>query len=309
MALRGVKPKAVEKRLKALFFGPAGVGKTTAAIQFPRPYLIDTERGAENPQYVAFLDKSHGAYFFTADFSEMLTEVRSLLTEKHEYRTLIIDPLTVVYNDLVDKAADSLADESKGLDGTEFGRHKAKADRKLKHLLNLLLRLDMNVIITSHAKTLWKKEGERLLDLGQTFDCYAKLDYLFDLVFEVQQRGQERVGITRKTRVEAFALGEAFPFNYPAIADKYGRAVLEREAQAQELATPDQVLELRHLVEVLRIEDEIVEKWLDKARADTFAEMPRDAALKCIDFCLSRVKAQPVPVEEPKADKRTRGAA
>ena len=52
MALRGKKPEAVEKRMKALFFGPAGVGKTTAAIQFPAPYLIDTDRGAENDQYV-----------------------------------------------------------------------------------------------------------------------------------------------------------------------------------------------------------------------------------------------------------------
>jgi GTPase SAR1 family protein len=42
MALRAKKPEAVEKRLKALFYGSAGVGKTTAAIQFPRPYLIDT---------------------------------------------------------------------------------------------------------------------------------------------------------------------------------------------------------------------------------------------------------------------------
>ena len=37
MALRGKKPEAIQKRLKALFFGLPGVGKTTAAIQFPRP--------------------------------------------------------------------------------------------------------------------------------------------------------------------------------------------------------------------------------------------------------------------------------
>lgn len=48
MALRGVKPTAIQKRLKALFYGAAGVGKTTAAISFPSPYLIDTEKGAEN---------------------------------------------------------------------------------------------------------------------------------------------------------------------------------------------------------------------------------------------------------------------
>ena len=46
--LRARKPEAVTKRLKLFMFGPAGVGKTTAAIQFPNSYIIDCERGAEN---------------------------------------------------------------------------------------------------------------------------------------------------------------------------------------------------------------------------------------------------------------------
>ena len=46
--LRARKPEAVTKRLKLFMFGPAGVGKTTAAIQFPNSYIIDAERGSEN---------------------------------------------------------------------------------------------------------------------------------------------------------------------------------------------------------------------------------------------------------------------
>jgi flagellar biosynthesis GTPase FlhF len=45
MALRAKKPEAVEKRLKLFMYGPAGVGKTTAAIQFPNAYIIDCEKG------------------------------------------------------------------------------------------------------------------------------------------------------------------------------------------------------------------------------------------------------------------------
>jgi Rad3-related DNA helicase len=103
MALRGVKPEAIQKRLKALFYGGAGVGKTTAAIQFPAPYLIDTEKGAENVQYTKLLQKAGGVVYQTTDFDELMKEVKSLLTEKHEYKTLIIDPLTILYNDLLDQ--------------------------------------------------------------------------------------------------------------------------------------------------------------------------------------------------------------
>lgn len=286
MALRGLKPDAVPKRLKCLLYGPPTSGKTTAAIQFPSPYLIDTERGAENPQYVALLKKSGGLYFGTADFDDMLVEVTALMTEKHEYRTLIIDPLTTVYNDLLDKSAKSLVTKEDP-EGMAFGRHKAKADRKVKHLLNLLLRLDMNVIITSHAKIQW---GEGMTKLGNTFDCYAKLDYLFDLCLELQKRGKDRVAIVRKTRIESFPEGDQFEFSYDEIANRYGREVLERKAAVQALASEQQVAEIKRLVDLLKVPDETTDRWLDKAGAETFAELPEDAAAKCVTYLNNQIK-------------------
>jgi DNA polymerase III delta prime subunit len=272
MALRGVKPAEVQKRLKALFYGSAGVGKTTAAINFPNVYLIDTEKGATNSQYIKILEKNNGAIFQTSDFDELLIEVKSLLTEKHHYKTLVIDPLTTVYNDLLDKAALKV--------GTEFGRHYGEANKSMKHLLNLLLRLDLNVIITSHAKT---EYGANLAVLGQTYDCYKKLDYLFDLVFEIQKRGKERVGIVKKSRIETFADTEAFPFSYDEIADRYGRDIVEKEAEAQALATDEQVCEILRLIDLLKVPHEVYEKWLTKAESQTFEEMPTKTIQQCID--------------------------
>jgi hypothetical protein len=291
MALRGITPKLVEKRAKLFLFGGPGVGKTTCAIQFPSPYLIDTERGAENDEYVAKLQAAGGAYFFTADFDELLREVTTLLTEKHGYRTLILDPLTVVYNDLLDRCARELAEKDKTgqSDGTEFGRHKALADRKVKRLVNLLLRLDMNVVITSHSKTRWEKVGSEFKDAGTTFDCYAKLDYIFDLVFELQKRGSERVVVVRKTRMGAFPEGDVFPASYDAIAERYGRAILERGAVAVELATAEQVAEIQRLVDLLKIESSVTDKWLAKADADNFDEFPRDVAEKIIASLIAKV--------------------
>jgi len=282
MALRGVKPTSVQKRLKALFFGPAGCGKTSCAIQFPAPYLIDTERGAENDQYVKMLDKSGGAYFSTSDFDDMVKECTSLLTEKHNYKTLIIDPLTVVYNDLLDKAAKKV--------GTEFGRHYGEANTRMRHLLNLLLRLDMNVIITSHAKN---EYGENLKVIGETFDCYKKLDYLFDLVFKIEKHGKERKGRVVKTRCEGFPESQVFPFTYDEIAERYGRDILERTAIAETLASADQVSELERLIALLKTPTEVVDKWLDKAQAANLAELPSDVATKCISFLMNQIKNTP----------------
>ena len=294
MALRAVKPTTLEKRLKALFYGPAGVGKTTAAIQFPRPYLIDPERGAENDQYVKLLASRGGVYFGAeqgaTDADEVIREVTSLLSEKHDFVTLIIDPLTVIYNDLIEKGIREIG-------GTEFGRHKAPADRKIKHLFNLLLRLDMNVVITSHAKGKWRrsvnaKGQEVVAEDGMTFDCYGKLEYLFDLVFEIDKRGAERVGIVRKTRVEAFPEGDVFPFSYAEIARRYGKKTLERGAEPEELASAGQVAQLENLCQQLSVPQETIDRWFAKAGADSFAELPADAAGKCIKSLLSKLTAE-----------------
>src|SRR5258708_15272035 len=152
MSLRGKKPTEVTKRLKEFFYGMPKVGKTTAAINFPKVYLIDTERGSENKAYTDILEKNGGVIFQTSDFNEILKEIKALMTEKHEFKTLVIDPFTMMYNDLVEKCAEELRSKAKESDATgmEFGRHIALADKRVRHMINLLYKLDMNVIITSH---------------------------------------------------------------------------------------------------------------------------------------------------------------
>ena len=279
MALKAKKPAMIESRLKALFYGCAGVGKTMAAIQFPRPYIIDTEGSTNKPQYVRAIEAVDGAVLMTVDFDEMVNEVRELLTTKHEYKTLVIDSLTLLYNDLLEKAERKV--------GTEFGRHYGEANKRMKQLLNLLFRLDMNVIITSHSKN---EYGANLSVLGQTFDCYKKLDYLFDLVFEIQKRGTHRVGLVKKSRIESFPDSESFPFSYDEIANRYGRHIIERDAVAQELASPDQVNEMLRLVDLLKVPVETYQKWLDKASSECWEDMQKDSIQKCIDHLKSKIQ-------------------
>ncbi len=279
MALRGVKPESMQKRLKALFYGSAGVGKTMAAIQFPKPYIIDTEGSTDKKQYVAAISKNDGAVLITQDFDELMVEVRTLLTEKHDYKTLIIDSLTILYNDLLDKAEKKV--------GSEFGRHYNEANKKMKSLLNFLFRLDMNVIITSHSKN---EYGQNLAVLGQTFDCYKKLDYLFDLVFEIQKRAKDRVGIVKKSRIESFPDGETFPFSYDEIAKRYGAEVMEREAVSEKLATKEQIARLKELIELYKEPQEIIDKWLSKANAESFDEMNESIIVKLIKHMENKAK-------------------
>jgi hypothetical protein len=291
MALRGKKPSKNDKRLKLLLYGKAGVGKTTACIQFPKVYLIDTEKGATNDQYVDQINQVGGAYFFTNDPHELIAEVTSLLSEKHDYKTLVIDPLTTIYNDLCMASQRKIAmQEGKDIDAKEvtaFSRPRAAADRHAKHLIGLLTRLDMNVIITSHAKAQWDNGAPTGKD---TFDCYSKLDYLFDLAVEVQKRGKERVGVVRKSRVLGFDDNDVFPFSYDEVAVRYGREVLEKESVPVVLATPAQVEEIHALLSERKDGQELSDKWLSKADAEAWNEVGAAEIEKAIHFLKNPTK-------------------
>lgn len=271
MALRAKKPEAVTKRLKLFMFGPAGVGKTTAAIQFPSSYIIDCERGTEN--YDKLITASNSAVYTTTDIHEVIQEVKNLLTEKHEFRTLVIDPITPLYQDLLDKAERKV--------GSDFGRHYGEANKEMKRLVNLIMALDMNVVMTAHSKDLY---GAKLEKLGITFDGWKRLDYLFDLVIELTRdpRSKHRNGKVVKTRIETFPDQESFAWSYDEIRKRYDAATLERQAQAVTLASDEQIIRLHELLDVVRVEDDWKDKVLSKAGVEDWADMPADKLEKCI---------------------------
>jgi hypothetical protein len=274
--LRARKPEAVNKRLKLFMYGPAGVGKTTAAIQFPNSYVIDCERGAEN--YDKLITQSGSAVFQTNDINEVIAEVKSLLTVKHDYRTLVIDPITTVYNDLLEKSELKV--------GSDFGRHYGAANKEMKRLANLILALDMNVVVTAHAK---KEYGDNLKVLGHTFDGWRQLDYWFDLVIELGKRGKKRMAKVVKTRVDSFPDDEQFEWSYEAIKARYDASMLEKESTAVALATPEQVGEIKALLSVVRLPEGTTDKWFAKAGVETWEDMPADLLTKCIDYVKNRL--------------------
>jgi len=146
----------------------------------------------------------------------VIQEVKSLLSVEHDFRTLVIDPITPIYNDLLEKCECKV--------GTDFGRHYGEANKTMKRLANLIMALDMNVVVTAHAK---KEYGSNLAVLGQTFDGWRQLDYWFDLVIELGKKGRKRFAKVVKTRVESFPDEDVFEWSYDAIRKRYDIAMLE----------------------------------------------------------------------------------
>lgn len=273
MALRGKKPAPKSTRAKLMLFSLAGVGKTTAAIQMPAPYIIDTEAGTNH--YADMIEKSGGVVYQTMDIEQVIAEVKTLMTTAHPYKTLVIDSFTPLYEAKMEEGANKV-----GV-GDAYGKHIAYADRFAKQLFRLLTEVDMNVILTSHAKDEYA-DGKRI---GIKFDGWKKLDYLFDVVLELERRDKKRFAVVKKSRIASFKDQDSFEWSFAALAERMGLENLQREAVRVPMATPEQVASLTRKVAALNIPEEDVEKWLDKTDSDSFEDMTEDQIKKCLAYC------------------------
>src|SRR6185369_6738294 len=192
-----------------------------------------------------------------------------------------IDSLTVPY--------DNLQADCERVVGNEFGRHVTAANKKMKLLVNLLLRIDMNVIITCQAK---KEYGSNMSVMGQTYSCYNRLGYMFDLVFECQLRGDKYLALTKKSRIDAFPMNETFNFNYADVIKRCGIESIEKEVEIQELASKKQVDEVNRLIDLFKVPEETYLKWIEKHNAESFEELPSDVIQKIIDHLRSKIQGE-----------------
>ena len=103
------------------------------------------------------------------------------MTDRHDYQTLILDSATPLYSAVTEEA-----EKRKG-GASNYGSW-ADADRQMRRMFNAMVALDMNVIVTAHQKTKYTKSGSNLVDSGQTFDGWKRLDYMFDLCIRLETR-------------------------------------------------------------------------------------------------------------------------
>lgn len=293
--LKAVVPEKLEKRLKLFIYAPSGIGKTTAAIQFPKAYIIDAERGAEN--YGGMIKNAGSVVFQSNNYEEIRGEVEKLLTEDHDFQTLIIDPITAVYNSLQEdwtrRFTRDAIEKNKGAnaDMQDFGmRFWGKVKSDFKALQRLILKLDMNVIVTSHQKDVY---GSDMKKIGVTFDSMRGDDYFFDNVFRLEKRGKERYAITEKERAEIGKnkFPEEFIWSYENFLKFYGAEAIQRKAQPVKMATAEQVIYLNKMLDIVKMDEGWQDKIFAKADVDHWEEMTDAQIVKCIEIVEKKAAA------------------
>lgn len=280
--LKAINPKqALPQKPKILIFGKPGYGKTFTSLDFPNVYFIDTEGGASLPHYREKLTKSGGSYLGqeqgSMDFETIIEQVKALATEKHDFKTIVIDSISKVFNMYITDEMERLGDKD------QFGASKKKPVSAMKRLISWLERVDMNVILIAHEKTEWGIVNGQRQEVGSTFDAWDKLGHELDLCLNIIKSGPNRNARVTKSRLIGFPDGEIFPWSYKAFAEKYGKDIIEKKAEQITLATDDQLKEIKHLLNTVKLPDGQEEKWLKGAQVDGWEEMTSDRIANAIE--------------------------
>lgn len=276
--LGAVDPKAAEpSRPKITVFGKPGVGKTWASLDFPSVYYIDTEAGADLSHYTDKLKKAGGVYFGreqgSQDFATVIEQVKALATEVHQYKTLVIDSLSKIYNLEVTKESERINMVN------DYGASKKPAVRLSSQLIMWLDKLDMNVILICHEKDQYI-EGEVS---GVMPDAHLKLEHELHLSLRITKEGESRKAYIKKSRLKEFPDGAKIDWSYEEFAKRFGSEKLEAKAIQIILATPEQLSEFSSLKERVKIPYGQDEKWLAWGNAPSFPEMETIKIAKIIE--------------------------
>lgn len=268
-------------KIKMMIFSKSGIGKTWLSMDFPKPYYIDCEAGARLAHYQEKLKKAGGAYLGvedgSTDFQTVMEQVQALTTEKHPYQTLIFGSITKLYQSTI--AAEQEKLDSKGKKD-EFGLSNKPAKRSMRRLINWIHKIDMNVLFEAHEVVEWgvnPKTGDKE-EIGNIPDVWDKVIYELDLTLRLEKRGSSRVAVVRKSRLLGFPEGESFPLEYLEFEKRYGRDFIYAMPIPVVLATQPQVAEIEHLINVIKVSDEEIERILTKAKAEKWDELTTDQA-------------------------------
>lgn len=287
MTTSKLKAKAPELtqpgKTKGVIFGASGVGKTWFTLRFPTPYYFDTEGGADLKHYQERLKSAGGVYLGpqdgTLDFDFLVEQIKALATEKHPYKTLIVDSVTKIFQSAIATEQERLGDKD------AFGASKKPAVAAIRRVVNWVDKLDMNVWFVAHETAEWgvNSKGQRE-EVGKMPDVWDKLLYELDLGLWVKKVGDGRVAYVKKSRLLGFPDADCFELTYEEFARRYGKDFIESETHAITLANEKQIGEILKLLDVVKVSQEQIDKWMASAKAESWYEFTSDQADKTINW-------------------------
>lgn len=198
------EPTVENKRWKGLVFGAFGTRKTRFALSLPKPVVIDMEKGT-----TMYGDEFGFKVLHAVTADDVANAIDYLLTEDHDFATMVIDPFTIYWSALQKKWADIFFIRKKGGAGFKVDFYELQVGdwqqikAEFKSTMRKVMMLDMNVVFTAHEKAEYSdKKGDTMVKTGEYIpDCEKSLPHFFDTVLRfTKDKDDDTIIQTKKDR-------------------------------------------------------------------------------------------------------------
>ena len=195
--------------LKIMVWGESGSGKSRFSLSAPAPLVIDLEGSTrlyadEFDFWKAEIDKNNPKAVNSAALTKNLI-IEILEGQYPDRKTLIVDPITDLldcledisakkYEDMIGKKVDQLNQLQK----TKWYAYRRESARAM---LNQLKDVPTNLILVARAKAVWDTKDGKMQPVGITYDALDIVEYLMDIVIQLERDGDETRAIVKKSRL------------------------------------------------------------------------------------------------------------
>jgi hypothetical protein len=251
------------------------------------------EKGA-----VPFRSKYDFASMDASTPEDVMRAISWLTKSPHEYKTVILDPITVYWEALQKKWSNIFLERDKkgvgykheyyDLQPTHWGTIKDE----FKEMMRALFALDMNIVVVCREKVRYKDAGFMIKD-GQMPDCEKNLAYLFDVnVHCIRDEDGKRKGVCIRDRFGRLPEGESFPLEYKIFERLFSDMRLNETAVAVPLITDEQKETIIKLLDELGFTPEDLGQSLaNKYGVTAIGNLKKEEADEVIEMTQAKVDA------------------
>jgi hypothetical protein len=220
------------------------------------------------------------------DFNFVIEQMQALATEKHPYKTFIVDSITKLYQTAIANEQEILGEKD------AFGASQKPAIAGMRRLVNWAQKLDMNIWFVAHEMAEWgadPKSGQRT-EIGRVPDVWDKLIYELHLTIQAVKRGPARIAIVKKSRLLGFPDLDQFPLEYDDFAKRYGKDYIESATHQITFATAEQIAEITRLLSVVKTTEQEIEKVWTKAGVESWNELSTEQATATVAWLKKKLQ-------------------
>ncbi len=266
----------MNERISLLIGGASGTGKSLWIASLKNALIFDTEQG------LAYADeriaKNGSERVEVATYRDVEDEIRNR-KGKLDMTWVAIDHLTTLHHEAVLRYNPTFQENT-------FGKEFDKANKEWRRLRGIIRYGDFNLACSAHMKALYENKQQT----GMTSDASKNIAADFNIVLFLERRPDKKypsLAIVEKFRRDPEDKRGLVPPSFPFTLDDFfeiNGTDASGERHEIPMATPEQIAELNRLLELVKLPEGTVDKWMAKAKAESWAEMTEEVLEKCIAY-------------------------